>query len=267
MSQIASTQRARFIPVFIGVFVLVATVALKLDVAGSKAALTKAEVVSTTMHAAVHQNNDIFLTFDDGSTVGNQDRNTPTIPAGTYTIRVVDDTAEHNFHLVGPGVDMSTDTTSTSSPTWTVTFQNGGTYRFVCDNHPDFMFGLFQASGSAGGSSGGPAPAVRAPAVRVQAAPAPGAPALAGRARAARRPAPAGPPVAPPFSAPSPARSAPRASSRCSTRARPSPGSSRAATRSRSPTRRPRAASSCSRARRGRSHAGQRRLVGQARAP
>src|SRR5262245_16101601 len=148
MSQLSST-RARYLPVFAGMVVLAATVALKLGVVGSDAA------VSQTMHAVVHQNNDIFLTFDDGSDVGNQSRIPPTIPAGTYTIRVVDDTAEHNFHLTGPGVDQLTDTTGQSSPTWTVTFQANATYRFVCDTHADFMFGGFQTSASGGSSSGG----------------------------------------------------------------------------------------------------------------
>src|SRR5262245_40880918 len=134
MSHISS-RRARYLPVLLGMVVLASTVALKLGVTGSDAA------VSTTMHAVVHQNNDIFLTFDDGTPVGNPDRVAPTIPAGTYTVRVVDDTPEHNFHLVGPGVDQSTDTTGSSTPTWTVTFQPGATYRFVCDNHVDFMFG------------------------------------------------------------------------------------------------------------------------------
>ena len=148
MSQIPSIQRARVIPVFLAVVVLSATVALKLGVGPSQAA------VSSTMHGVVHPNNDIGLTFDDGSSVGSQDRVTPTIPAGTYVVRVVDDANEHNFHLVGPGVEQATGIGESQSPTWTVTFQAGGTYRFVCDTHADFMFGLFQATAGAGGSSG-----------------------------------------------------------------------------------------------------------------
>jgi len=158
LSQLSSLQtsplrRARFVFVFLGMVVLAATVALKLGAGGSNAAVSASLAVSSTMHAVVHQNNDIFLTFDDGSAVGNQDRVPPTIPAGTYTIRVVDDTGEHNFHLVGPGVDMQTSVTDNATPTWTVALQNG-TYRFVCDSHVDFMYGLFQVSG-AGGASGG----------------------------------------------------------------------------------------------------------------
>ena len=152
MSHISSIQRARFIPVLLGMVVLAATVALKLGVGSSHAA------VSPTMHAFVHEDNSIGITFDDGTGVGSQARTPPTIPPGTYTIRVVDDATEHNFHLSGPGVDMATATGATSSPTWTVTLQPGSTYRFQCDTHFDFMYGVFQTSGtssSSGGSSSG----------------------------------------------------------------------------------------------------------------
>jgi hypothetical protein len=110
--------------------------------------------VSPTMHAFVHQDDSIGLTFDDGSVVGNQAAAPPTIPAGTYTIRVLDDASEHNFHLIGPGVDQSTDIGNSASPTWTVALQAGSNYKFVCDNHPDFMYGNFQTSGASSGSSG-----------------------------------------------------------------------------------------------------------------
>jgi hypothetical protein len=152
MSHSPSIQRARFIPVLLGMVLLTATVALKLGVGSSHAAS------SPTMHAFVHEDNAIGLTFDDGTAVGNQDRTPPTIPPGAYTIRVVDDATEHNFHLSGPGVDQATSTGESSSPTWTVTLQPGSTYRFQCDTHSDFMYGVFQTSGTAtssGGSSSG----------------------------------------------------------------------------------------------------------------
>jgi hypothetical protein len=113
--------------------------------------------VSQTMHAYVHQDASIGLNFDDGSAVGSQAAVPPTIPPGTYSISVLDDTSEHNFHLSGPGVDQSTDIGGSSTPTWSVTLQPGRIYRFQCDNHPDFMYGVFQTSGTASGSgsSGG----------------------------------------------------------------------------------------------------------------
>lgn len=63
------------------------------------------------------------------------------VPAGTYSIDVSDLSAEHNFHLKGPGgIDMATDVASTGSVTWTVTFLDG-TYTFLCDAHPATMRG------------------------------------------------------------------------------------------------------------------------------
>jgi hypothetical protein len=151
VSQIPSIRWTRAVPVLFSLVVLAATVALKLGVGTSQAA------VSSTMHAVVREDNTIGLTFDDGSPVGSQARETPTIPAGTYTVRVQDAALEHNFHLVGPGVDVGTPVDATASPTWTVTFQAGGVYRFVCDTHTDFMYGLFQAvaGGAAGGGTSG----------------------------------------------------------------------------------------------------------------
>jgi hypothetical protein len=61
-----------------------------------------------------------------------------------YTIRVHDYASLHSFHLIGPGVDMSTDVERTADTTWTVTFTNGS-YRFFCDTHPTTMRGSFTA--------------------------------------------------------------------------------------------------------------------------
>jgi plastocyanin len=151
-----SIPRARNILVFLGMVVLAATVALKLGVGGSDAAVTSHAAVSSTMRAFVNEDASIGLTFDDGTDVGSQARTPPTIPAGTYTIRVTDNATIHNFHLSGPGVQQTTPIDEKMTATWTVTFQTGGTYRFQCDDHLDFMYGVFQASGtSSGGSSGG----------------------------------------------------------------------------------------------------------------
>ena len=83
--------------------VLGATVALKLGVGTSQAA------VSSTMHAVVREDNTIGLTFDDGSPVGSQARETPTIPAGTYTVRVQDAAlGPAEFAVTGPRGSMAT---------------------------------------------------------------------------------------------------------------------------------------------------------------
>ena len=62
---------------------------------------------------------------------------------GTYTIQVQDLSAEHNFHLFGPGVDMSTAVATVENQTWTVTFVDG-TYTFHCDAHPGTMKGTLK---------------------------------------------------------------------------------------------------------------------------
>ena len=65
------------------------------------------------------------------------------VPVGTYSIDVSDLSAEHSFHLTGPGgVDMATDIAAIGNVTWTVTFLDG-TYTFLCDAHPGTMRGTF----------------------------------------------------------------------------------------------------------------------------
>jgi plastocyanin len=69
------------------------------------------------------------------------------LDAGTYTIAVHDRSAEHNFHLIGPGVDRATDVEGIGDETWTVTLTDG-IYRYQCDPHSGIMNGRF-AVGSA----------------------------------------------------------------------------------------------------------------------
>jgi len=64
------------------------------------------------------------------------------VDAGTYTINVHDLSGEHNFHLIGPGVDKATDIENTGDETWTVTFTDG-IYRYQCDPHASIMNGRF----------------------------------------------------------------------------------------------------------------------------
>lgn len=82
----------------------------------------------------------ISLTNEAGATVRD-------IPAGTYEIEVRDHSDLHNFHLTGPGVDMSTEVGLVETKTWTVTFQDKQTYRFVCDPHATAMRGSFTVGG------------------------------------------------------------------------------------------------------------------------
>ena len=64
------------------------------------------------------------------------------LKAGTYTIVVKDQAADHNFHLTGPGVNKTTSIGGKETKTWKVTFKKG-TYKFVCDPHASFMKGSF----------------------------------------------------------------------------------------------------------------------------
>src|SRR5262249_53290078 len=108
--------------------------------------------VSPTLHGNVLDDNAVRLTFDDGTPVGSPTLPGPTIPAGTYTIQVYDDSELDNIHLTGPGVDLSTGVVENVSTTWTVTFQQGGSYKYQSDAHPNEV-GYFQSSGSSSGAS------------------------------------------------------------------------------------------------------------------
>jgi plastocyanin len=61
---------------------------------------------------------------------------------GAYTIRVNDQSELHNFHLSGPGVDVSTAVEFIGMVEWQVTLTDG-TYRFQCDPHATLMRGSF----------------------------------------------------------------------------------------------------------------------------
>ena len=63
------------------------------------------------------------------------------IPAGTYTVSVEDQSEMHNFHLIGPGVDEEiTDVPFVGEKSVTVTLEPG-TYTYQCDPHAAQMNG------------------------------------------------------------------------------------------------------------------------------
>ncbi len=64
------------------------------------------------------------------------------LKAGSYTVKVKDESTRHDFHLAGPGVDEKTTVPETTEVTWTVTL-SAGTYTFVCDPHAARMEGSF----------------------------------------------------------------------------------------------------------------------------
>ena len=85
----------------------------------------------TTLNGSVGPGFDISLDGTDG------------LSAGSYTIAVNDQSAEHNFHLTGPGgVDVSTEVSATGEETFDVDLE-AGEYTFVCDPHASQMTGSF----------------------------------------------------------------------------------------------------------------------------
>jgi plastocyanin len=62
------------------------------------------------------------------------------VPAGTYTLTVDDQSSSHNFHLTGDGVDVKTTVAETGKKSFQVTLKPG-TYHFQCDPHASSMNG------------------------------------------------------------------------------------------------------------------------------
>lgn len=62
---------------------------------------------------------------------------------GAYAITVknLSPTQEHNFHLIGPGVDMAS-AFDNNTVVWNLTFTDGR-YNYKCDAHPSQMKGTF----------------------------------------------------------------------------------------------------------------------------
>ena len=84
---------------------------------------------------------------NDGFVISLRDANgnaVTQLAPGTYDIAVSDRSEEHNFHLKGPGVDLSTPIGEKQETTWTVTIGDGR-YTYVCDAHASQMRGYFLA--------------------------------------------------------------------------------------------------------------------------
>jgi plastocyanin len=79
--------------------------------------------------------------------VSQNGKDAESVKAGTYTLKVEDKSASHNFHLLGPGVDTEvTDVPFVGEKTATVTLQKG-TYTYQCDPHASQgMKGTFTVS-------------------------------------------------------------------------------------------------------------------------
>jgi plastocyanin len=65
--------------------------------------------------------------------------------AGKIKLVVSDKSNIHDFHLVGPGVNVKTSVSGTGTKTFTITLKKG-TYKFFCDPHKSVMHGSFKVS-------------------------------------------------------------------------------------------------------------------------
>ena len=81
---------------------------------------------------------DISLTTEDGEAV-------TTLAPGTYELEIEDLASVHNFHLSGPGVDISTDVAEEGTQNVSLSVTTGS-YSFVCDPHASQMNGSFEVS-------------------------------------------------------------------------------------------------------------------------
>jgi hypothetical protein len=88
------------------------------------------------------------------------------LAAGTYTLLVHDLSEEHNFHLSGPGVNVTTDVGFTGDQTFTITVTDG-TYNYICDVHAYSMHGQFTGGSTPPPTTTTPAPAAKPLTLRV----------------------------------------------------------------------------------------------------
>ena len=91
------------------------------------------------------------------SLIGASGTSVKQLDPGTYTLVVHDRSTIHNFHLTGPGVDVSTPLEQTGDFTFTVTLSDG-TYTYICDAHPTSMKGTFTVGAAATTPTTPPAP-------------------------------------------------------------------------------------------------------------
>jgi hypothetical protein len=121
-------KKSRVIPAGIGL-VLVAAAVLSASLQAA---------VSSTLHGVVGPDANISLAYDDGSSVG-----AAAPSSGSYRLLISDLAGDHNFHIVGLGVDIDSGVDAVGSSSFTITLQNNARYQFFCDVHPDSMYGTF----------------------------------------------------------------------------------------------------------------------------
>jgi plastocyanin len=81
----------------------------------------------------------ITLTTEDGT-------NVTSLPAGDYTLEIVDKSDIHNFHMTGSGVDVMSEVGSQEDEDYPITLV-AGSYHYQCDPHSSQMNGDFEVTG------------------------------------------------------------------------------------------------------------------------
>jgi hypothetical protein len=124
-------EEGRFVPSFRPLLLLPLVLAAVLLPGAAQSAAT-----ATQLNVTVGPGFSIKVADANGQTVRHLD-------PGDYsiTIKNLSPSAEHNFHLTGPGVDKASEFNNVTV-TWDVTFVDG-TYKWQCDAHPTLMKGSF----------------------------------------------------------------------------------------------------------------------------
>ena len=112
---------------------------------GRRALVLALALAGALASPAAAQAVDLFGTVGPEFTITLRDaqgRPVTQLDPGEYRIIVEDRSDFHNFHLVGPGVDVATEVEGIETVTWNVTLAEGR-YDFFCDPHRVDMRGQF----------------------------------------------------------------------------------------------------------------------------
>jgi len=110
------------------------------------AALAAAAAVILAPAALAHTTGTTLVATDGpGFTITLKEgaKSVTTLKAGTYTFKVEDKSSIHNFHLIGPGVNVKTSVVAVKTVIWTLKLKKG-IYKYVCDPHATIMHGSFK---------------------------------------------------------------------------------------------------------------------------